>query len=156
MVSHALPGKHESRASSSQFLAGLPCNTVGKRVRRSERLQSCCFLIGLACEHCLKLLVELVRVLGLPAVQTWRRLPTLTTGRGLAVMLRTGARTCGRLTCALPVPSLVWSTSRCWLTPACVGVLAEGCVPDPHLPAWFTFRQVVQQIAGPCAAHTQH
>ena len=72
-------------------------------------------------------------------------------------MLRTGVRTCGRLTCALPGPSLVWSTSRYWLSPASVlGFWLEGLVPDPRLPAWFTFRQSVQQDARPCAAHRQH
>ena len=49
-------------------------------------------------------LVELVKVQGLPAVQTRRLLPTLTIGRDLDAMLRTDARPCGCLPCALLGP----------------------------------------------------
>ena len=48
----------------------------------------------------------LVKMKGLPAVQKWKLLHTLTTGKDLDAMLRTDARTCGRLPCALLVPFL--------------------------------------------------
>ena len=72
---------------------------------------------------------------GLPAAQTWRLLPTLTTGRGLDAMLRTADRTCGRLPCALPGPSPAWSISRYRLSAASLVSWLEMCVPDPRLSA---------------------